>query len=219
MDPALLTAEQLLSLYATRQLSPVEALQAITERVARRNPALNAFVLLNPAALAAAGESEARWAAGRPLGLLDGVPCTVKDLIDVAGHPTRRGSRLTSAEPATTDAPAVMGLKAAGAVILGKTTTTEFGWKSPGDCPLNGITPQPMEHRAHDRRLVGGRRRRGGRLVRAAAHRHGCRRFRAHPGRLVRRGRAETDLRPHSAMAGRRLRKRRLRRPAHPQRA
>ena len=143
MDPALLTAEDMLALYARRELSPVEVLQAVTERIARLNPTLNAFAVLNPRALEAAGESAARWAAGRPLGLLDGVPCTVKDLVDVAGFPTRRGSRTTDATPAAEDAPSVVGLKAAGAVIVGKTTTTEFGWKSPGDCPLHGITRNP----------------------------------------------------------------------------
>ena len=68
---------------------------------------------------------------------------TVKDLIDVAGLPTRRGSRLTDPAPVADDAPAVLGLKEQGAVIIGKTTTTEFGWKSPGDCPLHGITRNP----------------------------------------------------------------------------
>jgi aspartyl-tRNA(Asn)/glutamyl-tRNA(Gln) amidotransferase subunit A len=142
-DPALLSAEDLTTLYARRALSPVEALQAVTERVARLNPRINAFAVMNPGALAAAGSSEARWAAGRPIGQLDGVPVTVKDLVDVAGFPTRRGSRLSDPAPATQDAPSVMGLKAQGAVIIGKTTTTEFGWKSPGDCPLHGITRNP----------------------------------------------------------------------------
>ena len=142
-DAALLTAEEMLSAYANRTLSPVEVLQAVTERIARLNPTYNAFAVLNPRALDAAGESAARWSAGRPLGLLDGVPCTVKDLVDVAGFPTRRGSRATDPTPATEDAPSVLGLKAAGAVIVGKTTTTEFGWKSPGDCPLHGITRNP----------------------------------------------------------------------------
>ena len=142
-DPAAMHAEELLTHYAAGRLSPVEALQAILERVARRNPALNAFAVLNPRALEAAGESTQRWRAGRPLGKLDGVPCTVKDLVDLAGFPTRRGSRATPASPAMEDAPLVRGLKAAGAVIFGKTTTTEFGWKSPGDCPLHGITRNP----------------------------------------------------------------------------
>src|SRR5208337_4088710 len=142
-DAALLTAEDMLALYASRALSPVEVLQAVTERIARLNPTYNAFAVLNPRALDAAGDSAARWAAGRPLGPLDGVPCTVKDLVDLAGFPTRRGSRATDPTPATEDAPSVVGLKAAGAVIIGKTTTTEFGWKSPGDCPLHGITRNP----------------------------------------------------------------------------
>jgi aspartyl-tRNA(Asn)/glutamyl-tRNA(Gln) amidotransferase subunit A len=142
-DPALMTAEQLLGLYARRSLSPVEALKAVTERVARYNPWVNAFAAMNPQALRQAGESEARWAAGRPMGMLDGVPCTVKDLLNIAGFPTRRGSLTTDPKPATEDAPAVLGLKAEGAVILGKTTTTEFGWKTPGDCPLHGVTRNP----------------------------------------------------------------------------
>ncbi|HEX4366115.1 MAG TPA: amidase family protein [Rhodopila sp.] len=142
-DPALLSAEDMLGYFARRQLTPVDVLQAVTERVARLNPGLNAFAVMNPGALQAAGESTARWRTGRPLGMLDGVPCTVKDLVDLAGFPTRRGSRTTSTDPVPDDAPLVAGLKAAGAVIVGKTTTTEFGWKSPGDCPLHGITRNP----------------------------------------------------------------------------
>ena len=133
----------MLAEFARRRLTPVDVLQAVTERVARLNPALNAFVVMNPNALDAAGESAMRWRSGRPIGPLDGVPVTVKDLLDLAGFPTRRGSRTTSAEPVPDDAPLVASLKAAGAVIVGKTTTTEFGWKSPGDCPLNGITRNP----------------------------------------------------------------------------
>jgi aspartyl-tRNA(Asn)/glutamyl-tRNA(Gln) amidotransferase subunit A len=142
-DPALMSAETLLGLYARRALSPVEALQAVTERIARLNPQVNAFAVLNPRAAAEAGESEARWMAGRPRGPLDGVPVTVKDLMDLAGFPTRRGSRLTDPRPAAQDSPVPLSLKEAGAVILGKTTTTEFGWKTPGDCPLHGITRNP----------------------------------------------------------------------------
>ena len=142
-DPALLSAEDMLGYFTRRQLTPVDVLQAITERVARLNPGLNAFAVMNPGALQAAGESTSRWRSGRPLGMLDGVPCTVKDLVDLAGFPTRRGSRTTSTDSVPDDAPLVAGLKVAGAVIVGKTTTTEFGWKSPGDCPLHGITRNP----------------------------------------------------------------------------
>lgn len=142
-DPALMTAEDLLGHYARRSLSPVEVLKAVTERIARLNPEINAFAVMNPRSLEAAGESEARWASGRPRGMLDGVPVTVKDLMDLAGFPTRRGSRLTDPAPVSEDSPCVLGLKEQGAVIIGKTTTPEFGWKSPGDCPLHGITRNP----------------------------------------------------------------------------
>lgn len=146
-DPALMSAEDLLAHFARQTLSPVEALQAVTERVARLNASLNAFAVMNPAALEAAGASTARWRVGRPIGPLDGVPVTVKDLIDIVGLPTRRGSRLSDPAPAGEDAPMVLALKSAGAVIIGKTTTTEFGWKSPGDCPLHGITRNPWNPR------------------------------------------------------------------------
>jgi aspartyl-tRNA(Asn)/glutamyl-tRNA(Gln) amidotransferase subunit A len=142
-DPALMTAEDLLAAYARRALSPVEVLQAVTGRIARLNPSINAFAVMNPEALAQAGQSEARWRAGRPIGPLDGVPVTIKDLIDIEGLPTRRGSRLTDPAAVAEDAPIALSLKSAGAVIIGKTTTTEFGWKTPGDCPLHGITRNP----------------------------------------------------------------------------
>jgi aspartyl-tRNA(Asn)/glutamyl-tRNA(Gln) amidotransferase subunit A len=138
-----LDAEELLSAYAAKTLTPLQALQAVTERIARRNPEINAFAVMNPEALNAARESTARWAAGAPRGILDGVPVSVKDLIDVAGLPTRRGSKTTDAAPVAVDAPVTSALRAAGAVIIGKSTTTEFGWKSPGDCPATGITRNP----------------------------------------------------------------------------
>jgi aspartyl-tRNA(Asn)/glutamyl-tRNA(Gln) amidotransferase subunit A len=147
-DPATMTAAALRAQYARRRLSPTEALAAVTARIDRLNSRLNAFAVRDDAgAQAAAAASTARWAAGRPLGPLDGVPVTVKDLLDLAGYPTRRGSQLTDPAPVPHDAPAVLGLKAGGAVILGKTTTTEFGWKSPGDCPLHGITRNPWSTR------------------------------------------------------------------------
>ena len=113
-----MSAEELLINYARRSLDPVEVLQLVTERVSRLNPSLNAFAVMNPASLAAATESAARWRAGRPIGALDGVPVTVKDLVDIAGLPTRRGSRLTDPAPVTEDAPLVIGLKRAGASSL-----------------------------------------------------------------------------------------------------
>ncbi len=141
-DSAALDGAELLEVFAKGELTPLQALQGVTERIARRNPEINAFATLNPGALDAARESTQRWQAGaaRPL---EGVPVTVKDLIDVAGLPTRRGSKTTDPAPVAQDAPLVAALRQAGAVIIGKTTTTEFGWKSPGDSPLHGITRNP----------------------------------------------------------------------------
>src|SRR5690606_26736759 len=79
-----------------------------------------------------------------PQGLLDGVPATVKDLVLTKGWPTLRGSRAVSPDqPWNEDAPAVARLREHNAVLLGKTTTPEFGWKGVTDNPLTGITRNP----------------------------------------------------------------------------
>src|SRR5690606_20447919 len=81
-DPATLNATELLHLYRHRRLSPVEATRACLDRIERWNDLVNAFCHVDAdAALTAAAESEARWAAGTPVGLLDGVPVTIKDLV------------------------------------------------------------------------------------------------------------------------------------------
>jgi aspartyl-tRNA(Asn)/glutamyl-tRNA(Gln) amidotransferase subunit A len=83
----------LLAAYRTRRLSPREVVADALARIARHDPAVNAFILVDgEAALAAAAASEARWAAGMPRGPLDGLPMTIKDNIAWAGHPMRRGS-------------------------------------------------------------------------------------------------------------------------------
>jgi aspartyl-tRNA(Asn)/glutamyl-tRNA(Gln) amidotransferase subunit A len=147
-DPALLSATELVALYRSRSLSPVEATKATLARIERCNGVVNAYCHLDPdGALAAARASEARWMAGTPKGLTDGVPIGVKDNLAVAGMPTRFGSRLTKAEPLTIDAPAVARLKEHGAVILGKTAMPEFGWKATSDSPLTGLTRNPWDTR------------------------------------------------------------------------
>jgi len=147
-DPALLSASELLALYRTEQLSPIEAVQATLARIERFNPIVNAYCHLDAAgALAAAEESQARWLAGTPKGLLDGVPVGVKDNIQVAGLPTRFGSKLTPDAPQKIDSPAVARLKEQGAIILGKTAMPEYGWKATSDSPLTGITRNPWDTR------------------------------------------------------------------------
>ena len=144
-DLADASATELLALFAAKQASPLEATRAVLARIARCNPALNAFCLVDEAAaLASARESTARWQAGRPIGALDGVPASIKDLILTRGWPTRRGSRTVDPDqPWDDDAPAVARLREAGAVLVGKTTTPEFGCKGETNSPLTGITRNP----------------------------------------------------------------------------
>ena len=144
-DLADCSAMTLLELYRSRRASPVEATRAVLARIELLEPMLNAFCHLVPEeALAAARASEARWAQKAPHGALDGVPVSVKDLILVAGMPTLRGSRTVDpAQAWDVDAPAAARLREAGAVILGKTATPEFGCKAETNSPLTGITRNP----------------------------------------------------------------------------
>ena len=143
------TAHELLALYRSGQASPVDATQAVLARAHRLNPRLNAFCLIDDeAALTRARASEARWQAhrqqGAPIGALDGVPTSIKDLVLTRGWPTLRGSRtIDPAQPWDVDAPATARLREAGAVLLGKTTTPEFGCKGETNSPATGITRNP----------------------------------------------------------------------------
>ena len=146
-DFAYLSAVSLLDLYGRRELSPVEATRLIFDRIDALQPRINAFCVMDRGgALAAARASEERWLRGEAVGRLDGVPATIKDLILMRGFPTRRGSRLVEPDQDwSEDAPATARLREAGAVIIGKTTTPEFGWKALGDSPLTGITRNPWD--------------------------------------------------------------------------
>ena len=140
-----LTATELLRLYRTRQASPVEATRAVLDRIAQRNPELNAFCLVDAdGALASARESEARWQADAPKDIVDGIPVSIKDLILTRGWPTLRGSRTIDPNQSwDIDAPVTARFREAGAVLLGKTTTPEFGIKGTTDNTLTGITRNP----------------------------------------------------------------------------
>ncbi|MEM7021336.1 MAG: amidase, partial [Pseudomonadota bacterium] len=109
--------------------------------------AVNAFSLVEPeTALASAQASENRWHRGEPIGLLDGVPITIKDIVLTKGWPTLRGSRtIQRDQPWDEDGPATARLREHGAVLLGKTTTPEFGWKALTDSPLTGVTRNPWD--------------------------------------------------------------------------
>ncbi len=146
-DLTQLTATELLDLYRKRATSPVEATQAVLERIDALNPTLNVFCLVDAdTALASARESEARWRRGEPMGALDGVPTSIKDLILTRGWPTRRGSfTVDPDQPWDVDAPATARLREAGAVFVGKTTTPEFGCKGETNSPMTGITRNPWD--------------------------------------------------------------------------
>lgn len=146
-DPALWSVDRVHRAFARGELSPVELAEACLRRIERLNPKFGAFCLVDAErAMADAQASEARWRRGEQRGRLDGVPASVKDLIDVAGWPTRRGSRtLDDAPPAAADAPAVARLRRAGVVFLGKTTTPEFGWKAATDNPRGELARNPWQ--------------------------------------------------------------------------
>ena len=146
-DPSDWTVDSLVSAYAAGSTSPVEVVLATLERIGAVDPVVNAFVWVDEdLALEQARASEARWRAGEQLGALDGVPTTIKDLLPFHGHPTLKGSRHTDpSQLPTEEAPTVLRLREAGAVIVGATTTPEFGWKGGGDSPLTGITRNPWD--------------------------------------------------------------------------
>ena len=140
-----LSATRLVSAYRRKEISPVEVTQAVLDGIEAFDPAVNAFCVVDGArAMDAARASEARWQRGAPLGLVDGVPATIKDLVLCAGWPTLRGSLAVPREQDwSDDAPVTARLREHGAVLMGKTTTPEFGWKGVTDCKLTGITRNP----------------------------------------------------------------------------
>ena len=142
-DLCRLTATALIQLYAKGEASPVEVTHAALVRAELVQRSFNAFVRIeHEAAIAAAALSEQRWQAGKPLGPLDGVPTTIKDIVWVKDSVARYGSRAPGTD-CTEDAPSVALLRAAGAVFTGITTTPEFGWKALTDSPLTGLTRNP----------------------------------------------------------------------------
>ncbi len=144
-DLALLPATALIKGYREGTLSPVEATRAALDRIEKHNGTLNAFNLVDAeGALAEARRSEERWRVSAPRGRLDGVPVSIKDILLTEGWPTLRGSKTIDPDQVwDEDAPAVARLRENGAVILGKTTTPEFGWKGVTDSPLTGVTRNP----------------------------------------------------------------------------
>lgn len=142
-----LTAAELAPLIRQKRISPVELMSAVLDRISALEPRLNALAFLDAErAMDGAREAEAKLLRSGPLGPLHGLPATIKDLSDVARMPTRHGSKTKTAEPAKRDAPMVERLKAAGAIVIGKTAVSEFGWCGVSRSPLTGLTHNPWRH-------------------------------------------------------------------------
>lgn len=141
-----LPATEAAALIRDKALSPVELMIAVLARIEVLEPEINAFATLAAdAAMDGAKAAEAAITSGECLGPLHGLPVTIKDLMPVAGLPFQRGSFIEEHNIAAVDAPFVTRLKAAGAIPLGKTTTSEFGWKGVSHSPLTGITHNPWK--------------------------------------------------------------------------
>ncbi|MGH7311524.1 MAG: amidase, partial [Candidatus Rokuibacteriota bacterium] len=143
-DVAWTPATELRELIRAKALSPVELTRAVLERIERLNPTLNAFCTLSAeAALDAARSAEQALMQGQSLGPLHGIPFSIKDLTMTRGVRTMSGSHAYRDRVPDVDAPIVQRLRASGGIMIGKTTTPEFGWKAIGDSPLTGITRNP----------------------------------------------------------------------------
>jgi aspartyl-tRNA(Asn)/glutamyl-tRNA(Gln) amidotransferase subunit A len=144
-----LSAAELSRRFFRKELSPVELVNHMLQRAERLQPRLNSLVLIDAdGARAAARASEARWQKGETLSPLDGVPTTIKDTTNVKGFPTRYGSYSTDETPAVEDAAVTERFRRAGMVLIGKSTTPEYGWKALTDSPIQGTTRSPwnLEH-------------------------------------------------------------------------
>lgn len=132
-EPHRLTAAELHADIAARRLTSVEVVRACLGRIAERDGTIAAWAHLEPElALAAARAADGAAAAGGPLGPLHGVPVGIKDIIDTEGLPTEYGTPAFAGRRPARDAEVVRRLKAAGAIILGKTVTTELAFYGPG---------------------------------------------------------------------------------------
>ncbi|MDQ1728510.1 MAG: amidase [Pyrinomonadaceae bacterium] len=139
------SATSLAALIRERSVSPVEVVDAYLRRIEEVNPKLNAIVTVAPDVREKASQAEAAIMRGELTGPLHGVPLTIKDTIETAGLRTTGGSALRAEFIPERDAPAVARLKAAGAIILGKTNTAEMAMDYTADNPVFGRTNNPHD--------------------------------------------------------------------------
>lgn len=138
-------ATKLAELIRTKEVSPVEVMQAHLDRIAAVNPKVNAIVTVADDALEAARAAEAAVLSGAELGPLHGVPFTVKDSIDTAGVLTQRGSPIFKGRVPDADATSVARMKSAGGILLAKTNLPEFSYWIESDNLLSGATNNPWD--------------------------------------------------------------------------
>ncbi|MGH7308787.1 MAG: amidase [Candidatus Rokuibacteriota bacterium] len=139
-------AVELAELIRRRALSPVEITRSVLERIEHLNKPIGAFVLVHAErALRDARQAEQVVMAGQPLGPLHGVPVSIKDNLWTAGDRTSFGSRLLAEFVAPEDAPSVARLRAAGAIVIGRTNLPEFAWRGSTDNPLFGESRNPWD--------------------------------------------------------------------------
>ena len=140
-----LNTSDLLSLYRSGTLSPVDAMRTTLDHAMAVNGAINAlFHIVGEQAMAEARASEERWRRKEPKGRLDGLPVTVKDSVNVAGWPYLHGAKPNEGRPlAVEDAPPAARLKEAGAIIFAKTTMPDCGLLGAGVSSAHGITRNP----------------------------------------------------------------------------
>ena len=139
-----MSAEALAGLVRRRELSPVELMEATLARIETLNPALNAFIQLDPErGLAEARAQADRIAAGEDLGPLGGLPFGVKELENAQGFRSTGGSRVYRDRWAQRDDVHVERLRAAGAILIGKTNSPEFGYTAFTSNELFGTTRNP----------------------------------------------------------------------------
>jgi aspartyl-tRNA(Asn)/glutamyl-tRNA(Gln) amidotransferase subunit A len=139
-------AFELAELIRRRVLSPVEITRAVLERIDRLNTRLGAYVMVHAErALGDARAAERAVMAGEPLGPLHGVPVSIKDNLWTAGERVTYGSRLLAEFIAPEDAPSVAGLRAAGAIVVGRTNLPEFAWRGSTDNRLFGESRNPWD--------------------------------------------------------------------------
>lgn len=139
-----LSAHELSNAFASKRLSPVDAARAALARIEAWESRINAMYIVDAeGALEQAKESETRWRKGNSRGPLDGVPITIKDNIATQGVPCPLGTAAGDFTPAAADAPPAARVKAAGCVVLGKTTMPDYGMLSSGLSSLHGVTRNP----------------------------------------------------------------------------